>query len=821
MKKASPPVLASAIEPLEARIAPAKIFALDTANHLLTFDSATPGTATSVAITGFGAGQRIADIDVRPATGELYALSIQDTAGLDTGRIYKIDPATGVATQVGSTPFSSGLADGASYGLDFNPAADRLRVVNSANESLRVNPDTGALAATDASLTYRAPATGPVIDVAYDRNGSDATTTTLFGIDSGSDRLVRIGGVNGTPSPNAGAVAAIGTLGIGDVVGVGGFDIENHTGTAYAALQVGATTKLYTVNLATGAATLVNTVGAGAAITGLTVALPGVKLVNARTATFTDVDGETATVRVSKGSLQASDFLFATLQSGHSQLLQLNLSDDGNEFAGANVKIFVSKRVPGGDGQVQVGYLNSTGHDLGRVVVRGDLGQIDAGDATTTTPGLHALRVNSMGLFGTDTQAPGGPSLQSDIVGAIGTFGVAGDLKGAAISVTGLADGKIGVVAIRGSLIGTADFNGGSITTDGDIRRVFIHGNLEGGEDFGSGTIFSFGKIRGLRVDGSVLGGAGVTSGFINAVGDLHVVKIGGDLRGGAGSGSGSISTAAKIGKLSIGGSLIGGRGNDSGEILASDDIRRIAIHRDFVGGSISGTQGTLSSSGYIESLGRIGRITIGGSFIAGVDTSTGGSLASCGTIIAGDDLGVLTVRGSIVGNALSIANVVARGRAIATATSDHAIGRISVGGRVEYASILGGYGRVAGIGIAGVNADAQIGSVRVGGDWVASSLIAGVDAGVDDLFGTAGDAKLSGAGVKDTARAFSSIASLTIRGTALGTPESASTTDSCGIEAERVGSVRVHGVGVPHPAGLHNSDAPIGATSDFKILEV
>ncbi len=820
MKKPSQPssrtLPTSAIEPLEARIAPAKIFAVDTANHLLTFDSTAAGTVASVTITGFGAGERIADLDVRPTTGEIYALSIQDTAGLDTGRIYKINPTTGVATQVGGTAFSTGLADGASYGFDFNPVVDRLRVTNSAGESLRVNPDTGALAGSDTNLTFTAPATGPVIDVAYDQNGSDATTTTLFGLDSGSDRLVRIGGLNGTPSPNSGAVTAIGALGV-NATAVGAFDIQNQTGTAYAALQVGATTSLYTVNLTTGVATLVSTLGSGAAITGLAVAMPGATIVNARTATFIDVDGDKALVRVSKGSLSAEDFRFSTLQSGRSQLLEVNLSDDGAEFDRANVSIYVQQRIRGSDGQVNVGFINATGHDLGTVIVRGDLGQIDAGDATTSTFGVKTLRVNSMGRFGLDTQDPATASLSSDIIGPVRALTVSGDIEGSAFNVTGGTDGRIFSVSIRGSIIGTGDFNGGTIFADGDIRRAYVGQNIEGGAGPSSGSIFSFGTIRQVSVGGSVIGGAGLASGFIQSTGDTVLAKIKGDLRGGSGAGSGSVIALGNLGSLSIGGSVIGGRGDDSGEIFASGNISRIAIKNDFVGGSIVGSDGDLSASGYIESLGRIGSIFIGGSFITGTDTSVAGDLNSNGSIRAGDNLGLLQVQGSIIGNADSIATIVARGREVPTSTTDQAISRIIVRGRVEYASIFAGYDRD----LVGKNADAQIGSVRVGGDWIATSVVAGAGPGLNARFGTADDIGLGGPGVKDTANTFSKIGSVSIRGTALGSPESVSTLDQYGIVAERIGPVRVRGIGIPHPSGLHNSDAAIGSTGDFKLHEV
>lgn len=67
------------------------IYAVTSTNLLLTFDSATPGTTTSVAITGLQAGENVLGIDLRPATGQLYALG-------STSRLYTINPVTGAAT---------------------------------------------------------------------------------------------------------------------------------------------------------------------------------------------------------------------------------------------------------------------------------------------------------------------------------------------------------------------------------------------------------------------------------------------------------------------------------------------------------------------------------------------------------------------------------------------------------------------------------------------------------------------------------------------------------------------------------------------------
>ena len=249
----------SVIEPLESRIAPAKLFAVTSANHLISFDSATPSTITSdVTITGLGAGELIDGADIRPATGQLYALGITDNGAARTGQIYTINTTTGAATAVG-VAFSAALSDTDSWGLDFNPAVDRIRIVDGlTGGNLRVNPNNGTLAATDTNLTA-----GSLIDgVAYDRTAGGTTTTTLYGLDHSNNHLVTIGGINGTPSPNGGGVIDVGALGI-VATGAFNFDIEAVTGIARASAIVGGTTQLYTINLTTGAATAAGNIGTG------------------------------------------------------------------------------------------------------------------------------------------------------------------------------------------------------------------------------------------------------------------------------------------------------------------------------------------------------------------------------------------------------------------------------------------------------------------------------------------------------------------------------------------------------------------------------
>jgi hypothetical protein len=242
-------------------------------NTLVTFDSSTPGAPlTSVGVTGLQTGEFVLGIDRRPATGVLYGLG-------STSRLYTINATTGVATQVGSAGAFS--LSGTAFGFDFNPVVDRIRVVSTTGQNLRLNPNDGTLTGTDTSLAYvggdpNAGATPRDVAAAYTNNFSGALTTTLFGIDSILDTLVRQGSPNGSPiSPNTGQLFTIGPLGV-DTSDLAAFDISGLSGTAYAAFTAptGSASQLYTVNLATGAATLVGTIGTGVTLSGLAAATP-------------------------------------------------------------------------------------------------------------------------------------------------------------------------------------------------------------------------------------------------------------------------------------------------------------------------------------------------------------------------------------------------------------------------------------------------------------------------------------------------------------------------------------------------------------------
>ena len=231
------------------------IYAVTEGGVLARFDSATPGTVPQLdVVTGLGAGESIIGLDFRPANGGLYALT-KDAAA--AGRLYRIERTSGVATLVAplapidvSDPYTA--LSGTKFGINFNPIADRLRVVSDVGMNIRVNPGTAGV------LTDNAINPGPanIVGVAYINSYAGAASTTLYDIDSSNDSLLL------QNPPNNGTVTTVGALGV-DTTGIAGFDIVTlgSNNFAYATFTVGGTVGLYSINLATGAATSLGSVG--------------------------------------------------------------------------------------------------------------------------------------------------------------------------------------------------------------------------------------------------------------------------------------------------------------------------------------------------------------------------------------------------------------------------------------------------------------------------------------------------------------------------------------------------------------------------------
>lgn len=211
-------------------------YAVTDMNTLLIINPST-GNIVSKSITNLPTGEKIAGIDMRPATGQLYALS-------NASKIYAINMSSGAATQMGTMPFSTMLS-GTSFGFDFNPMVDRIRIVSNTGQNLRVHPVTGAIAAVDPNLN---PGNPDVDAVAYTNSFGKPLTTMLFDVDVTTDILYQ------QNPANAGTLVAIGTLGVNVTAG-NGFDIGGTSGNAWGIFTVNNKTGLYGINLTTGKAT--------------------------------------------------------------------------------------------------------------------------------------------------------------------------------------------------------------------------------------------------------------------------------------------------------------------------------------------------------------------------------------------------------------------------------------------------------------------------------------------------------------------------------------------------------------------------------------
>lgn len=238
--------------------------AITTAGRVITFNRATPGTVVSeFNVSGLNGSEQLVGIDVRPANGQLYGLTT-------AGRLYTIDPGTGVATfrtaltgDPSSTTAFSAL-NGTGFGLDFNPVPDRLRVVSDTGQNLRINVDTGATL-VDGAVNG---ATASITASAYTNSFAGASTTQLFNLDcTAGQRFLQ-------NPPNNGTLTNGTPLGVA-CTAAEGFDIDPRNNTGYAALTVSGTTRLYTVALgAGGGATAVGQIGTGAALAGLALLNP-------------------------------------------------------------------------------------------------------------------------------------------------------------------------------------------------------------------------------------------------------------------------------------------------------------------------------------------------------------------------------------------------------------------------------------------------------------------------------------------------------------------------------------------------------------------
>ncbi len=299
------------VPPLAGRLA----FALTThaAPRLVSFDLQNPSVIrTDVAIGGLKAGQTLAAMDMRPQDNKLYALGV----ATDTfTTIYTVNDTTGAMT-IFADSVRLDVGGNPNIGFDFNPVANRLRIVSAASgKNYRLNLTTTPITVIqDTTLSYKSTdinvgRTPFVGSVAYTNSFVGATATKMFDIDEKTGSFLQ------QNTPNGGFLITIGSTGLVFDTLDYSVDIDIATGgTSALPTNIGYLTanvlggnnydNLYTLDVATGAATLVGRIGNGLGIRDLAAKIGGV-IVGNEELTLNDLEAR-YTPNPSSGRLQIS-----------------------------------------------------------------------------------------------------------------------------------------------------------------------------------------------------------------------------------------------------------------------------------------------------------------------------------------------------------------------------------------------------------------------------------------------------------------------------------------------------------------------------------
>lgn len=287
-------ILAAAISAVSAlSVAPAALaqsftgnltaFGLTADNTLVRFTTGAPRLSSRVvgSITGtLPADSQIVGIDFRVQDGKLYAVG-------RGGGVYIIDTTNATATYVNQLVVNGVpvVLEGTRFGVDFNPAADRLRIVSETGQNFRHNVNVGGVTLQDGNLNNGAVPPATVIGIAssaYTNNDDSvanpaaaSTGTVLFNINAATGSLVI------QIPPNSGGINNVGALGTGPTTARVGFDIYTVTNRAGASVSnlgfaslsdAAGASQLYAVDLSSGVASALGQMRTGAPL--VDIALP-------------------------------------------------------------------------------------------------------------------------------------------------------------------------------------------------------------------------------------------------------------------------------------------------------------------------------------------------------------------------------------------------------------------------------------------------------------------------------------------------------------------------------------------------------------------
>lgn len=224
------------------------VIGLTTDHSLVRFKTCVPQRQKFVGtVSGLsGADTRLLALDFRVQDGLLYGLA-------DGGGIYTVDRETAIATKANQLTLP---LEGSRFAMDFNPAANALRVVSDTGQNLR-HPFATNVTTADTPLNYTAGVTASgIVGVGYTNNDLDANTgTALFDVDASLNQVAL------QAPANNGSLTLAGKLGV-DPDTLVGFDIHSRlvagaasVNVGFASMRVAGDWGFYRIDLLTGRAT--------------------------------------------------------------------------------------------------------------------------------------------------------------------------------------------------------------------------------------------------------------------------------------------------------------------------------------------------------------------------------------------------------------------------------------------------------------------------------------------------------------------------------------------------------------------------------------
>lgn len=527
---------------------------------------------------------------------------------------------------------------------------------------------------------------------------------------------------------------------------------------------------------------------------------------------FLEVTGDAGAITV-KGSIfgGAGKLSGAIKVTGKTGLLTIgrDIRGSGGDFAATIVVngfvggFKLGGSLFGGPGLYQDGvrpYHIELGGSTGPIVIGGSIIADTGRGSGTVLLGTSAPSLFIGGSIiggGTETPNvfpfPGG----SVAIGDVKKVTIGGDLRESAFGGGGFLGGNIGSFLLKGSVFAAQDIGtsltGNRVLSLGSVGTARIEGSIYGSADFmGNQYTVGIATVKKLDILGSLIGFNGGRGGAVLIGGDATSVTVKGSLFAGAGGGSGNLEVTGKIGTLNVSGVVtsqvispsIGKvtiRGDLIGSLQAANGFGSITLGGSVLGGSIISNQslGVVKIGGSVSSGGANGTFTLNANratSIAIAGDVLGNAQLNAGVFYFGGSAGVVTIGGDL----RSTTSIPAQ--ALFAVGGGDGFTSFKVKGDVSNAIIGAGLQNF----LQGTNADARLGIIEIGGNFIASSIVAGVVRGADGDYGTGDDAvHFSPNGTPEV----STIAAVTIRGQAIGTSDM---NDHYGIVAQKIGPVKV-----------------------------